>query len=142
VIRGAAGLSRRDASDWPIRCTAGRNQIVATALLGWNAANRNITRSPLMSLPKITPAVMILAGSLALGGCATKGYVNDQIASVNQRIDGLEGRLQSTDTQVQAAQAAAQAASGQAQQANQRIDQLNSRVDSLEQRMTQRQARN
>jgi peptidoglycan hydrolase CwlO-like protein len=125
-----------------IRCTTERNRIVAAALTGWKAAKIATMRSRPMFLTKLTPAVTMLAGALALGGCATKGYVNDQIASVNQRIDGLEGRLQSTDTQVQAAQAAAQAASGQAQQANQRIDQLNSRVDSLEQRMTQRQARN
>ena len=81
---------------------------------------------------KLAPAFVILAGSSALGGCATRGYVDEQIAGVNQRIDSLDARVQSTESGVQAAQAAAQAASGQAQQVNQRVDQLNSRVDGIE----------
>jgi outer membrane murein-binding lipoprotein Lpp len=94
------------------------------------------------SLYKLAPAVLIL-GSLGLGGCATKGYVNRQIASVNQRIDGLQTQLNTTTSTAQAAQAAAQAAGGQAQQNAQSIQTLSGRVDSLEQQMAQRKkARN
>lgn len=88
---------------------------------------------------KIIPAVAILAGSLGLGGCATKGYVNEQIATVNQRIDGVESRLQATDGVAQAARSEAQAANAQSQTNTQRLDQLTGRVDSLDQRMMQSQ---
>ncbi|HTK72059.1 MAG TPA: hypothetical protein VL331_06135 [Croceibacterium sp.] len=95
------------------------------------------------SLHKLMPAVAILTASLGLEGCATKDYVNTQIATVNQRIDGLEARLNTTDSTAQAAQAAAQAAAGQAQQNAQSIQTLSGRVDSLEQQMAQRKrARN
>ena len=77
------------------------------------------------SLNKLAPAIVILAGSLGVGGCATKGYVNEQIATVNQRIDQVESRLQATDQTAQAALAEAQSASGQAQNTSQRLDQLN-----------------
>ncbi|HWW66038.1 MAG TPA: hypothetical protein VNZ43_14880 [Sphingomonadaceae bacterium] len=87
------------------------------------------------SINKIAPAVVILAGALGLGGCATKGYVRDQIAPVSQRVDALETKLQETDGTAKSALAEAQAASGQAQNNGQRLDQLNGRVDSIEQRM-------
>jgi len=87
------------------------------------------------SVKKIAPAVVILAGALGLGGCATKGYVRDQIAPVSQRVDALETKLQETDGTAKSALAEAQAASGQAQNNGQRLDQLNGRVDSIEQRM-------
>ncbi len=74
-----------------------------------------------------------------MGGCATKGYVRDQIAPVSQRVDGLEARLGQTDGTAKAALAEAQAASGQAQNNGQRLDQLNSRVDGVEQRMQENQ---
>jgi murein lipoprotein len=88
---------------------------------------------------KLIPAVAILAGSLGLGGCATKGYVNEQIATVNQRIDGVEGRLQATDGVAQAARSEAQAANAQSQTNTQRLDQLTGRVDGMDQRMMQMQ---
>lgn len=87
------------------------------------------------SLTKIAPAFVILIGSLGLGGCATKGFVREQVAAVNQRIDGLETRLQTTDGVARQAQSDAQAAAGQAQQNGQRIDQLNARVDGMQQQM-------
>jgi outer membrane murein-binding lipoprotein Lpp len=99
--------------------------------------NEENSMSP-SSLTKLAPVVLILAGSLGLGGCATKGYVNDQIATVNQRIDALDSRLQATDGTAKQALAEAQAASGQAQQNSQRIDQLNMRADAIEQRLQQR----
>lgn len=87
------------------------------------------------SLTKIAPAIAILAGSMGLGGCATKGFVREEIATVNQRIDGLDARLQTTDGTAKQALAEGQAASGLAQQNGQRIDQINARVDGVEQRM-------
>ena len=97
-----------------------------------------------MSPTKMGPAVVILAGALSLGGCATKGFVREQIATVNQRIDGLEAKQQETDgtaksalAQAQAASSQAQAAAGQAQNNGQRLDQLNARVDGIEQQMQQ-----
>ena len=87
------------------------------------------------SLTKLAPAVVILAGALGLGGCATEKYVREQIAPVSQRVDALEAKLQETDGTAKAALAEAQSASGQAQNNSQRLDQLNGRVDSIEQRM-------
>lgn len=94
------------------------------------------------SVTKIAPAVVILVGALGLGGCATKGYVRDQIAPVSERVTALEAKLQETDgtaksalAQAQAASGQAQAASGQAQNNGQRLDQLSARVDGIEQQM-------
>lgn len=96
-------------------------------------------------LTKLAPIAVILVGSVGLGGCATKGFVRDQIATVNQRIDGLDSRLQQTDATAKQALAEGQAASGQAQQNAQRIDQLNGRVDGVEQQQaaaSRKRARN
>jgi len=97
-----------------------------------------------MSPTKFAPAVVILAGALSLGGCATKGFVREQIAPLSHRVDALEAKLQDTDataksalSQAQAASAQAQAASGQAQNNGQRLDQLTARVDGIEQQMQQ-----
>lgn len=87
------------------------------------------------SVTKIAPAIVILVGALGLGGCATKGYVRDQIAPVSHRIDALEAKLQETDGTAKSALAGAQAASGQAQNNGQRLDQLSARVDGIEQQM-------
>jgi murein lipoprotein len=91
------------------------------------------------SMIKITPASIVLVAATGLGGCATKGYVRDQIAPVSQRVDALEARLQTTDGTAKSALSEAQAASGQAQQNGQRLDQLNARVDGIEQRMAESQ---
>jgi BMFP domain-containing protein YqiC len=83
-------------------------------------------------------------GALGLGGCATKDFVREQVATVSHRVDALEAKLQETDgtakaalAQAQAASGQAQAASGQAQNNAQRLDQLNGRVDGIEQRLQQ-----
>lgn len=88
---------------------------------------------------KLAPAAVIMVGALGLGGCATKGYVRDQIAPVSQRVDALESRLTETDGTAKSALSQAQAASGQAQANGQRLDQLNARVDGIEQRMQENQ---
>ena len=89
------------------------------------------------SFPKYAAVAMILAGSTALGGCATKGFVREQIATVNSRIDGMDGRLRTVEGTSGQALTQAQAAAGQAQQNAQRIDQINGRVDGLDQQMQQ-----
>ena len=91
------------------------------------------------SLTKLAPMAVIMVGALGLGGCATKGYVRDQIAPVSQRVDALETRLTETDSTAKSALAQAQAASGAAQNNGQRLDQLSSRVDGIEQRMVENQ---
>jgi septal ring factor EnvC (AmiA/AmiB activator) len=94
-------------------------------------------------------ATVLMAAVVGLSGCATRGYVDEQIATVNQRIDGVDARQQATDTRLQSVEATAnnalteaRSASGQAQNATGRLDQLNARVDSLDQRMQQRTPRN
>ncbi|WP_447750392.1 hypothetical protein [Sphingopyxis fribergensis] len=91
------------------------------------------------SLKKLAPVVVILAGSMALGGCATKGFVREQVAVVSQRVDALETQLQATDGTAKQALTEAQSASAQAQSNTQRLDQLNARVDGVEQRMQEAQ---
>jgi|SRR5689334_7119574 outer membrane murein-binding lipoprotein Lpp len=91
-------------------------------------------------------AAAIVLGGLGLSGCATRQYVDQQIAAVNTRIDGVDSRVQAAqsraDSAAQAAAAAqsradaansaAQAAATDARTANQRLDQLTPRVDALE----------
>lgn len=91
------------------------------------------------NIAKFAAVPAILIASTALGGCATKGFVREQIATVNSRIDGMDGRLRTVEGTSGQALTQAQAAAGQAQQNGQRIDQLNGRVDGLEQQMQQRQ---
>jgi uncharacterized protein HemX len=109
-----------------------RASVCAVPLIIWEYAM-------LPSVTKLAPALVIMVGALGLGGCATKGYVRDQIAPVSQRVDALESRLQETDSTAKSALAQAQAASGQAQNNGQRLDQLNSRVDGIEQRLQENQ---
>lgn len=87
------------------------------------------------SLTRLAPAAAILMGSLAVGGCATKDFVREQVAVVSQRVDALETRLQATDGTAKQALAEAQAASGAAQNNGQRLDQLNARVDGIDQQL-------
>jgi outer membrane murein-binding lipoprotein Lpp len=87
------------------------------------------TLSRFMVLP------VIVLGGTVLGGCASKGFVREQIATVNSRIDGLDGRLRTVEGTSGQALTEAQAAAGQAQQNAQRIDQINGRVDGLDQQM-------
>lgn len=93
------------------------------------------------SLTKLAPAMVILVAGIGVSGCATKGYVRDQIAPVSQRVDALETRLQETDATAKSALAEAQAASGAAQNNGQRLEQLNGRVDGVEQRLQAQERR-
>jgi hypothetical protein len=85
-------------------------------------------------------AVALVLGGLSLSACATKDYVNEQIATVNMRVDAVDAkatdaiaRADAANTAAQGANAAAQAAATDARTANQRLDQLGARVDTLEQ---------
>ena len=89
------------------------------------------------SISRASAVLAILAGSTVLGGCATKGFVREQIATVNTRIDGMDGRLRTVEATSGQALSQAQAAAGQAQQNGQRLDQLGTRVDTLDQQMQQ-----
>jgi murein lipoprotein len=90
---------------------------------------------------KLAPVVVILLAAPALGGCATKKYVREQIEPVSARVSTLETQLQATDGTAKQALAEAQAASGQLQQNGQRLDQLNGRVDGVEQRLQEQERR-
>lgn len=86
----------------------------------------------------VKTAVVVLGG-LSLSACATRGYVDEQIAAVNSRMDAhetrigqVEGRVQDAISRADAAQAAANAAGTEARTGSQRIDQLNGRFDSME----------
>jgi outer membrane murein-binding lipoprotein Lpp len=113
-------------------------------------------------LPSTTNLVIVTAivlGGFSLSGCATKEYVDQQIAAVNTRIDGVDARAQdgirradavnaaaqsaaaaaqAARNAAQSAATAAQAADASARTANQRLDQVTSRVDTIE--STQRAA--
>ena len=82
---------------------------------------------------------VIILGGLGLSACATREYVDQQIAGVNTRIDQVGSQAQAAqsraDAAAQAAQSAnqaAQAAANDARTAGQRIDQLTGRVDAVE----------
>jgi outer membrane murein-binding lipoprotein Lpp len=94
-------------------------------------------------------AALVLIGGLSVSGCATKKYVDEQIATVNDRVNAVDAKatdaIQRADAANAAAQSggsAAQAAAGDARSANERIDQLTTRVDAMEQRNMRRSPRN
>lgn len=89
------------------------------------------------SFPKYPTVALILIAGVGLSGCATKGFVREQIAVVNTRIDGMDGRLRTVEGTSGQALAQAQAAAGQAQQNGQRLDQLTGRVDGIDQQVQQ-----
>jgi uncharacterized protein HemX len=117
--------------------TAGQNCIVGLSTARFDCCGYVTNKEKNMSpfLTKMVPLSVVLIGSLGLGGCATKGFVREQVATVNQRVDALDAKLQTTDQTAQQALAEAQSASGQAQQNSQRLDQLNGRVDGVEQQL-------
>jgi outer membrane murein-binding lipoprotein Lpp len=83
---------------------------------------------------RVKLVAVIVLGGLSLAGCATKKYVNEQIADVNGRVSAADAKASDALQRADAANAAAQAAAGDARTANQRLDQLTARVDSMEQR--------
>jgi outer membrane murein-binding lipoprotein Lpp len=83
---------------------------------------------------RVKLVAVIVLGGLSLAGCATKKYVNEQIADVNGRVSAADAKASDALQRADAANAAAQGAAGDARTANQRLDQLTARVDSMEQR--------
>lgn len=88
-----------------------------------------------MTIARLAPLAVLLAGTVGLGGCATKSFVREEIAPVSARVAQLETALQATDGTAKQALAEAQAASSQMQSSTQRLEQLNGRVDGIEQQM-------
>lgn len=86
-------------------------------------------------------AAVLVLGGLGLSACATRGYVDEQIAAVNSRVTAVESKADAALQRADAANAAAQAAAADARNANQRLDALTPRVDGLEQQATQRTPR-
>lgn len=81
---------------------------------------------PNNALALVRNASIALLATLSLGACATRQYVDEQIAGSNSRVEAVDQRVQSA---VQRSEAAAT----EARTANQRIDQLEGRVNRLEQ---------
>ncbi len=79
-------------------------------------------------------AASLLVGSLGLGGCVTRTYVDEQITLVSGRIDVVDRKASDALARADAAAAAAAAAGSEAGRAHQRIDQLEIRVQNLETR--------
>jgi outer membrane murein-binding lipoprotein Lpp len=87
-------------------------------------------------------AVIVALGSLSLGACATREYVDEQIALVNTRVGAVDAKATDALQRADAANAAAMAAGADARNANQRLDALTPRVDTLEQSRMSRAPRN
>lgn len=92
----------------------------------------------LVSISKATlrTAAVLVVGGLSLSACATRSYVDEQIAAVNTRVGAVDAKAQDAIQRADAANSAAQAAAADARTANQRLDQLTPRVDTLEQQRT------
>lgn len=78
-------------------------------------------------------AFALVLGGLSLSACATKSYVDEQIAGVNSRVSAVDAKAQDAIQRADAAASAANAAAADARNANQRLDQLTPRVERLEQ---------
>ena len=87
-------------------------------------------------------ASAVMLGGFGLSGCATKSYVDEQIAGVNSRLSAVDAKAQDAIQRADAANSAAQSAAASANTANQRLDQLTPRVDNLEQMAASKQPRN
>ena len=55
-------------------------------------------RGEVMSNLKIAGAVLL--GGLWLGGCATQGYVDKQVAGVQTQVTGVQGQLRDQDGRI------------------------------------------
>ena len=89
-------------------------------------------------IARVQLAAALVLGGLGLSACATKEYVNEQIATVNTRIDGVDRKASDALARADAAGAAANGAATDARTANQRLDQLTARVDAIEARPVRR----
>jgi len=62
-------------------------------------------------------AIAVVASGLALGGCATEQYVDDQVAAVNTRIDAVDSKVTALSGRVDEVAGSAQAAQARADEA-------------------------
>jgi len=104
---------------------------------------------------KLRVATIVVLGGLSLSACATKSYVDQQIAAANsqisavdakaadarQRADAAAAAAAAANTAAGNASAAAEAAAADARNVNGRVDQLTTRVDALEQQAAQKAKR-
>ena len=66
-------------------------------------------------------AVVVVAGGLALSGCATEAYVDEHVAAVNSRVDAVDSRVTALSGRVDQVDQTAQAASAKADAAQQHL---------------------
>jgi outer membrane murein-binding lipoprotein Lpp len=105
-----------------------------------NLMNKDLEMPRLTNLVRrALPAAIVVVGGLSLSACATRDYVDEQIAAVNAHIASVDARVTTVDAKASdalaradAAARTAQTAATDAQAANQRLDQLGARVDTLE----------
>lgn len=62
-------------------------------------------------------AAVVVAGGLALSGCATEQYVNEQVGAVSNRVGALEGQVSALSARVDGVDRTAQAAGQRADEA-------------------------
>jgi outer membrane protein OmpA-like peptidoglycan-associated protein len=62
-------------------------------------------------------AAVVVAGGLALSGCATEQYVNEQVGAVGARVDALDSKVNALSTRVDGVDRTAQAAGQRADEA-------------------------
>jgi outer membrane murein-binding lipoprotein Lpp len=110
--------------------------VVALGGLVLHAREKEEVEMPILKNRTATvgAALVVTLGAMSLSGCATRSYVDEQIAAVNGRISAVDAKANDALARADAANAAAQAAATDARTANQRIDQLGGRVDQLEAR--------
>ena len=59
-----------------------------------NLANKGIWEMPRMTnrIASLPLAMALVLGGLSVSGCATKAYVNDQIAAVNSHLSAVDAK--------------------------------------------------
>lgn len=89
------------------------------------------------------PGVVMMAGVLLLGGCATKKYVQQQVQPVSQKADATDTKLGKTQEQVDnqekeisAVGETAKSADSKADIAGQKVDAIPGKMDQMRSQMT------
>ena len=88
-----------------------------------------------LGIAKLPVAAVLMLGGLS--ACATREYVDKQIAEVNEHINAVDAKATHADQTADSALSTAQAAQASAAQANQRIDQLSTQVNGIQQQLQQ-----
>lgn len=89
------------------------------------------------------PGVVLVAGALLLGGCATKKYVQQQVQPVSQKVDAVDSKLTKTQEQVDSQEKeisavgeTAKSADSKADIAGQKVDAIPGKMDQMRSQMT------